>query len=270
MNNKCTNCGSENIHRSRKRQNEQSITMMLIRPMRCQDCRARYWVPHIKAYLIAGAASFCGLILAYFIFISILMPDKKIARFEQLDAGKEEVINNAATKLHSDSKSVITPKSTINVALPAETEITAKAKADAQLTELHTDKRHFTVQLFYEKAQNGDTDAQYQLGLLYLEGQSTIQDFEEAAKWFELAAEKNHMQAQYQLGLFYKTGFGVDIDPGKSYMWLNLAAAAGVEKAALARDEIMRSLNPEQLKQAQKSAREWILNLNRENSIEDD
>ena len=270
MNNKCTNCGSENIHRSRKRENEQSISTMLIRPLRCQDCRARYWVPHIKAYLIAGAASIFGLILAYFIFMSILMPDKRIARLEQLDAGKEDAINNVATKLHNDSETAFTPKSAINVALPVETEVTAKAKTDVQLTELNTDKRHFTVQLFYEKAKNGDADAQYQLGLLYLEGQSTIQDFEEAAKWFELAAEKNHIQAQYQLGLFYKTGFGVDIDPEKSYMWLNLAVAAGVEKAALPRDEIMRSLNSEQLKQAQKAAREWILNLNRETSIDND
>ncbi len=249
--------------------------MMLIRPLRCHDCKARYWVPHIKAYLIAGAASFCGLLLAYFVFVSILMPDQKVVRLKQLDAGKEETINNAATKRHNDSKFSFTPKNAINVMLPAETEITAEAKTeitaeaktDTQLTELHTDKRHFTVQLFYEKAQNGDAGAQFQLGLLYLEGQSTIQDFEEAAKWFELAAEKNHIQAQYQLGLFYKNGFGVDIDPEKSYMWLNLAAAAGVGKAALARDEIMRSLNPEQLKQAQKAAREWIINLNRETSI---
>lgn len=268
MHNKCTKCGSENIHRSHLRKHERTTSMMFIRPLRCHDCRARYWIPHIKAYLIAGAASFCGLIFAYFVFVSILMPDQKIVRLKQLDAGKEEATNNAATKLHNDSKFAFTPKNAITAMLPAETEITTEAKTDAQLTELHTDKRHFTVQLFYDKALNGDASAQYQLGLLYLEGQSTIQDFEEAARWFELAAEKNHVQAQYQLGLFYKNGFGVNIDPEKSYMWLNLAAAAGVGKAALARDEIMRSLNPEQLKQAQKAAREWILDLNREASID--
>lgn len=270
MHNKCTKCGSENVHRSHLRKNERTISMVLIKPLRCHDCRARYWVPNIKAYLIAGTASFFGLLLMYFVFKSILMPNQKIVRLEQLDARKEVAISNAATKLHNDSEFAFTPKRATNVMPLAETEVTDGAKTGSQLAEVNADNRHFTVQLFYENAQNGDADAQYQLGLLYLEGKSTIQDFEEAAKWFALAAEKNHIQAQYQLGIFYKTGLGIDIDPGKSYMWLNLAAAGGVEKAAWVRDEIMRSLNPEQLKQAQKAAREWILNLNKETSIDND
>ncbi len=244
--------------------------MMLLRPLRCHECRVRYWVPHIQAYLLTGTATFCGLLLAYFVFMNLLMPDQKIARLEQSDTWKGEAIINTATKQHNDSQLAFTPKRAVSVMLPTETEITAETKTDTQLTEIHTDERHFTVQLYYKKARKGDVNAQYQLGLLYLNGHGTLQDFEEAAKWFELAAEKNHKQAQYQLGLIYKTGFGVDIDPEKSYMWFNLAAAAGVDKAVLARNEIMRSLSPEQLKQAQKAAREWLLKLSRETTTDSD
>ncbi|SFM08649.1 hypothetical protein SAMN05421880_10628 [Nitrosomonas nitrosa] len=104
----------------------------------------------------------------------------------------------------------------------------------------------------------GSADAQYQLGSLYLTGRGTLQDFQEAAKWFSSAAEQNHAPAQYQLGLLYHKGLGVDLDNEKSYMWLNLAAAAGIEQAAAARDKVMHSLSTKQLVQAQKASRDWL------------
>jgi uncharacterized protein len=268
MHSKCIKCGSENIRISRIRQRGRTLSMLFLRSLRCHDCRARYWVPHKKAYLLAGVAFFCGLLLTYFIFMSILMPDQNIVRSQKLDPGGSDMMVNTTTKLRNDSEFDLNPKSAISITVPRESETIAKTKTNIKLTELHTDNRHFTVQLYYEKAQKGDADAQYKLGLLYLNGNGTIQDFEEAAKWLELAAEKNHSQAQYQLGLIYKTGFGVDTDLEKSYMWLNLSAAAGVEKAALVRDNIMRSLDPEQLKQAQRASREWLLNLEKGTAID--
>jgi len=188
------------------------------------------------------------------------MPEQKVVRSQQPDTWEEALIDNAIAKLNHDAEFDLTPQYATSGTIPNKTEITTNTKTNMQ----QTDNRQFTVQLYYEKAHKGDTNAQYQLGVLYLNGNGAIQDFEEAAKWFKLAAEKNHMLAQYQLGLMYKTGFGVDIDLKTSYMWLNLSAAAGSEKAALARDKVMRSLSPEQLKQAQSATREWLKNLNEE------
>jgi uncharacterized protein len=120
------------------------------------------------------------------------------------------------------------------------------------------DDRHFTVQLYQESAENGEADAQYKLGLLYLTGNGALQDFAEAAKWLRRAAEQGYALAQYELGLIYRTGYGLAIDHVQSYVWLNLAAAAGIQEAASARDEVMRSLSNKQLAQAQKTAREWL------------
>ena len=78
---------------------------------------------------------------------------------------------------------------------------------------------------------------------LYLDRQWRLQDFDEAAKWLKLAAEQGYALAQYQLGLIYRTGHGVAIDQVQSYVWLNLAAAAGIQQAVAAREEVMRSLN---------------------------
>ena len=67
----------------------------------------------------------------------------------------------------------------------------------------------------------------------------------------------------YELGLIYRTGHGVAIDQVQSYVWLNLAAAAGIQQAVAAREEVMRSLNGKQLAQAQKASREWLASLSR-------
>jgi TPR repeat protein len=120
------------------------------------------------------------------------------------------------------------------------------------------DDHHFTVQLYQESAENGEADAQYKLGLLYLTGNGALQDFAEAAKWLKRAAEQGYALAQYELGLIYRTGYGLAIDHVQSYVWLNLAAAAGIQEAVATRDEVMRSLSNKQLAQAQKMAREWL------------
>jgi hypothetical protein len=128
------------------------------------------------------------------------------------------------------------------------------------------DDHQFTVQLYQDSAENGEADAQYKLGLLYLTGNGALQDFAEAAKWLRRAAEQGYALAQYELGLIYRTGYGSAVDPVKSYMWLNLAAAAGIQQAVSARDEVMRSLNSKQLAQAQKISRDWLASRARRES----
>jgi hypothetical protein len=49
-------------------------------------------------------------------------------------------------------------------------------------------------------AEAGDATAQYNLGVMYAEGQGVPQDDEEAAKWFRKAAEQGDADAQCTLG----------------------------------------------------------------------
>ncbi len=260
MHSKCTICGSEIIRRSRIRKGEGKLSIIFLKPQRCNVCKARYWVPRLRTYLLAGVLSLGGLLLAYFTFTIIIMPEQKVVRTEQPDTWEEAMIDNAIANLNHGAEYDLTPQHAAGGTIQKKTEISA----NTNINTLQTDNRQFTVQLYHEKAQKGDTNARYQLGVLYLNGNGALQDFEEAVKWFRLAAEKNHALAQYQLGKMYRAGFGVDIDLEKSYMWLNLSAAAGSERAALARDEVMRKLSPEQLKQAQSASREWLQNLNKE------
>jgi len=231
------------------RKGERTTSKFLLKPLRCHDCKARYWVPNNKAYLTASAISVCFLLVTYLVWTNFIISNSNIARSKQFDA--EKVTIYTVPKNHDGPAHDSALENFIDIIEPNKID-------NPQLTEANADKRTFRTQLYYERAQNGDADAQYQLGLAYFNGHDTIQDYEEAAKWLELAAQSNHASAQYRLGLIYKTGLGTDADLEKSYMWLNLSAAAGISLAASERNDVMRSLSPKQLIQAQRASREWI------------
>ena len=50
-------------------------------------------------------------------------------------------------------------------------------------------------------AYEGNAEAQYNLGVLYLEGHGVERNIEQAREWFMRAAEKSHVEAQYNLGV---------------------------------------------------------------------
>jgi TPR repeat protein len=81
-------------------------------------------------------------------------------------------------------------------------------------------------------AEQGDAEAQYNLGVLYQYGRGAPQDDAEAAKWFRQAAEQDDPDAQYSLGVLYSEGRGVDKDLDEAATWLRRAADQGHAGAA--------------------------------------
>ncbi len=71
-----------------------------------------------------------------------------------------------------------------------------------------------------------DPNAQYNLARLYLDGSGVAQDARQAARWFNLAAEKGHYPSQALLGHLLLTGEGVPRQRAKGLMWLTLAREA--------------------------------------------
>ena len=66
--------------------------------------------------------------------------------------------------------------------------------------------------------------AQYNLGLMYANGEGVAEDDAEAARWLRLAADQGHAGAQYNLGVMYASGRGVPEDDAEAVRWLRLAA----------------------------------------------
>ncbi len=82
-------------------------------------------------------------------------------------------------------------------------------------------------------------------------------DYPTAVRLIRPLAEQGNANAQYNLGVLYDNGLGVPQDRVRAYMWLNLAAMQGRESAATIRDLVARLMTPVQISEAQKLAREW-------------
>ena len=76
-----------------------------------------------------------------------------------------------------------------------------------------------SFELYEESAQQGDADAQYYLGRMYVKGRSVQQDDVKAFEWFEKSAQQGHVFAQYNLGAMYDEGRGVQQDDVKAFEW---------------------------------------------------
>ncbi len=106
-------------------------------------------------------------------------------------------------------------------------------------------------------ADQGYALAQYNLGVRYRNGQGVPQDDGEAVNWFRKAAEQGLASAQNSLGEMYTEGLGVPQDFVLAHKWFNLAAAQGNESARKERDRIAQSMTPDDISEAQRLAREW-------------
>jgi TPR repeat protein len=86
-------------------------------------------------------------------------------------------------------------------------------------------------------AEQGDADAQYNLGVTYRKGQGVPQEDAEAVKGYRKAAGQGSAPAQQSPGCMYANGNGVPQDFIQAYMWSSVAAASG-NKAAQENSEL--------------------------------
>ena len=81
--------------------------------------------------------------------------------------------------------------------------------------------------LWLPLAEQGDASAQFNLGMMYDNGQGVKQDDVEAVKWYRQAAEQGYAKAQYNLGVKYYQGEGVRQDKGQAKEWFGKACDNG-------------------------------------------
>ena len=112
------------------------------------------------------------------------------------------------------------------------------------------------VKWFHKAAEQGDARAQFLLGVMYSNGRGIPKDETEAVKWWRKAAEQGETQAQHHLGLQYALGEGVPKDDVLAYKW-SLLAGAKHEEFRKSISIIEQLLTPEQRAEGQKLAREF-------------
>jgi hypothetical protein len=107
-------------------------------------------------------------------------------------------------------------------------------------------------------AEQGDADAQWQLGVRYHNGEEVPRDDAQAVLWFFRAAEQGHSTAQATLGAYYWAGRGVPQDLTKAYFWSALALAQGDENSRSRLEGLASQMTKSQVASARQQAELWL------------
>lgn len=119
---------------------------------------------------------------------------------------------------------------------------------------------------FKPLAQQGNSKAQYKLGVLYSTGQGVRQDYQEAIKWFRLATEQGDSGGENNLGAMYESGYGVKENRVVAYALYNLSNdvdAAKDNPAFSNRSKIAKAMTKKEIETAQTLTREMLKPNNR-------
>ena len=81
-----------------------------------------------------------------------------------------------------------------------------------------------------QAAGQGYAKAQFNLGLMYYNGQGDRQDYVQAAQWYHKAAEQGLADAQYNLGEMYYYGRGIRQNHTLAKEWFGKACQNGLQQ----------------------------------------
>jgi TPR repeat protein len=82
--------------------------------------------------------------------------------------------------------------------------------------------------------------------------------FKDAFRIYRDLAREGCAISQYYVGVMYLKGAGTLQDFCQAHMWLNIAASQGHRKASRKLDYLTARMSVDQLAEAQKLAREWL------------
>ena len=111
------------------------------------------------------------------------------------------------------------------------------------------------MQRLHRAAEQGQANAQYNLGYLYAHGahgEGVPKDGAAAVRWFRLAAEQGLTEAHTALGIMYVQGEGIPRDLVNGYAWLIVAAAQGEKNAKMVKETVAGLLTESQIAEARR------------------
>ena len=88
------------------------------------------------------------------------------------------------------------------------------------------------LETYMTAAEQGDADAQAQIGRIYMDGLGVEQDAEKAMDWNMRAAEQGNAQGQEQIGKMYYLGIGMTKSTEEASRWFERARDSGSQWAA--------------------------------------
>lgn len=108
-----------------------------------------------------------------------------------------------------------------------QTILAGKSGMEITIGESLADDEIHTLEELVICAENGDTYAQTELGILFRDGISIEYDYSRALTFFNLAAYKGCPEAQFYLGTMHFKGEGIEKDGDRGQYWMHRSAEAG-------------------------------------------
>jgi TPR repeat protein len=118
-----------------------------------------------------------------------------------------------------------------------------------------------SLNFFRMAAEQGNPEAQFELGQMHAQGLGTTQQFEAAADWYLLAAKQGHAKAQFHLGFLYSHGQGVRQDYAKAYQWYCISDRFGYTLAKKSLSFMGKKLDPGEREMAQWRAESFVFSV---------
>ena len=113
------------------------------------------------------------------------------------------------------------------------------------------------VRWYHQAAEQGLALAQSNLGVMYENGEGVPEDDAEAVRWYHQAAEQGYADAQFNLGVMYANGEGVPEDDIQAYAWISIASAQGMENSKNAKEILTGEMTRAEIAEAQKLSRKY-------------
>lgn len=78
------------------------------------------------------------------------------------------------------------------------------------------------VAIWQRWANQGNSDAAYNLAVIHQYGDGVPLDYAKAMAWYRMAAEKGDKVSQFQVGLMYQIGQGVEANQEEAHRWFTM------------------------------------------------
>ena len=92
-----------------------------------------------------------------------------------------------------------------------------------QAAQLHkTGDTRQAIAIWERWANQGDTDAAYNLALIHHHADGVPLDLATAMRWYRVAAERGDKVSQIQVGLMYQLGQGVEANAEEAHRWFTM------------------------------------------------
>jgi uncharacterized protein len=107
-------------------------------------------------------------------------------------------------------------------------------------------------------AEQGNADAQFNLGTMFEDGKGVAQDFSKAVHWYRRAAQQGDAPSQFNLGSMYAAGMGVMQDFVTAHMWYSISEANGEHSGRSGRVLLEAGMTNTDVKGATRRARDCL------------